>query len=377
MAIEYKKNNKARFKVYIGLDLNGRSQFASKTITYTTKKDARRQYEQFVHDVKTGAVNAGTSISLSELMDRVIDTLRRNGRAETTLRGYEVNKRRIIDTLGDPPARKISPLHVETWLDDITERFSPKTVRNTVFFLSQCFAYGMRWRLVTANPLQDVELPPANTPEAVILTAGEIGPFVAALREDESLDYLVAYELALFCGLRRSEILGLYESDIDLTAGSLQVTRSRHEINGREMIQPPKTKKSNRGVAVPGFVLDDIRALKKQHRQNEIASAAYSRSGFLIRDNLGSPLKPNRLTDELRRFTGRHGFPSVTPHGLRHTHASLVFFLGHDLAETSAQLGHSNTITTANIYVHALQGTTAATRSIAQDLDAEYRSGAL
>lgn len=364
MTIEYRPNNKARLKIYLGKDLHGKMMFASKTITYVDKRDAKRQHDQYKMEVLNGQVNAGANITVQALGERVIESKRTKGVEPTTLRGYENDLKRIISTLGNPQARKISPLDVEKWLDDLVDLYSVKTVKNTVSLLSQIYKYGIKWRLLTANPLDHVELPTGSGEERRILEKHELSEFVNTLREYERLDYLVAYELALFCGLRRSEILALTYDDIDERRYEVHVTKSRHRIGEADNIQKPKTKKSRRIVAVPDFLMDDIRALKKAH-----LNGALTRNDYLIKDTLGEPLKPNRLTDELRRFTKTHGLPPVTTHGLRHTHASLVNYLGHDMTEISAQLGHSRHSTTADIYCHMFTSAPVASRTIADDLN--------
>ena len=55
----------------------------------------------------------------------------------------------------------------------------------------------------------------------------------------------------------------------------------------------------------------------------------------------------------------------VTYHGLRHSYASMLHNYGVDLAQISAQLGHSTINTTAGIYLHVFEGQNASTRAIA------------
>lgn len=63
------------------------------------------------------------------------------------------------------------------------------------------------------------------------------------------------------------------------------------------------------------------------------------------------------------------GLPNVTLHGLRHTYASLLHSQGVGMAHISAELGHSNLTTTANIYTHIFQSATNASRGIANTIN--------
>jgi integrase len=58
----------------------------------------------------------------------------------------------------------------------------------------------------------------------------------------------------------------------------------------------------------------------------------------------------------LRRLCDRLGLPAMTPHGLRHLHASLLIDEGVPITAVSARLGHANPQITMRLYAHALPG---------------------
>lgn len=369
MAIEYRSKNKARLTVYVGLDASGKEITARKTITYIDKRDAKRQYEAFVMEVRSGIVNTGADMTVIQLCQQCIDSMRRKGRKETTITGYESVLKRIKKTLGNPKAKNITPLHVDRYVDELAEQFSPKTVRNTIFFLSSCYNQAIKWRLLSSNPFEMVELPAAEHKEKRVLQDGELVPFIETLRECDNKDFVVAVEIALFCGLRRSEILGLTEEDIDLDEGTVTVNKSRHHIDGQAVIQTTKTKGSERIVYMPEMLTSDIRDLIRSHKEKSLAIREYQRNDFLIRNSLGLPYAPARLTEHLAKFETANNLPPVSLHGLRHTHATLANYLGHDMMEISRQMGHSQLSTTMNIYTHMFRGAAASSKSIARDIN--------
>jgi integrase len=58
----------------------------------------------------------------------------------------------------------------------------------------------------------------------------------------------------------------------------------------------------------------------------------------------------------LRRLCVRLNLPAVTPHGLRHLHASLLLHEGLPVTAVSARMGHANPQITLRLYAHALPG---------------------
>lgn len=58
---------------------------------------------------------------------------------------------------------------------------------------------------------------------------------------------------------------------------------------------------------------------------------------------------PNEKLDILIK---KHNLHRITIHGLRHTHASLLFEAGASIKEVQERLGHSDIQMTMNIYTH-------------------------
>ena len=59
-------------------------------------------------------------------------------------------------------------------------------------------------------------------------------------------------------------------------------------------------------------------------------------------------------------------------HGLRHTFATLLNANNVDIAQISAELGHSNLTTTLNIYTHVFGDVSSSSRGIADTIDSVF-----
>jgi integrase len=68
----------------------------------------------------------------------------------------------------------------------------------------------------------------------------------------------------------------------------------------------------------------------------------------------GQPQSPNAFSVRWRRTAVQGGLPSVTWHGLRHVHCSLLLRHGVDLPTVSKRAGHSRVDVTARVYAHAI-----------------------
>lgn len=351
MAIKYLSRTKAKLIVSTGSASKGNRKQWTKTVTITGKKDAERQYKAFEHE----CTQTMTAETVEDLLDAYIDMQRIKGLKETTLTGYESYAKRLKSAFNGIKAKDLTAYQIEQFIASAVKgepqkgypkKASPKTIKGYVSLLSSAYKTAVRSGLLAVNPCDSVTLPKQKKPDIVVLTKEEVPAFVAAL-DHTTPDLRVVYELALFCGLRRSEIMGLMNNDVNVLWHTIKVTRTRHRINCEDVIQDTKTERSRRIVSVPEFVMDDIVDLMALHEKDP-----YINNPFLIQ-YASEPMRPDYAKRQIKEFTKANGLPDVTLHGLRHTFATMLNASGEfDLAEISAALGHSSIGTTINIYTH-------------------------
>lgn len=353
-------NGKARLIVNIGSGEN--RQRPSKTVTYKTKRELKKLYEDFENECRDGQTD--TDITVKELTDAYIANCQTLGRKKTTIRGYEVAVERLSEPLQTISASKCTTYQLEKEIALMAQNgLSAKSIKNTIGLLSAAYRHAIRIGQLTRNPCDHLTLPKGKPREVRILYQTEIQDFLYAIA-DCDLNEKVAYELALFLGLRRSEILGLKESDVDIISGMVSIHNTRHRIGGEDYDDSTKTDKSTRTLALPDILLVDIARLLEVHRQ-----FPYEKTDYLIQDGFGNNLGGQALASRLTRLEEEKGLPHVTLHGLRHTYASLLHASGVDMAQISAELGHSNLATTQNIYTHILKTPSQSSRGIAKVID--------
>ena len=373
MGIEYKSKDKCRLVVYAGSDAYGKPLRYYKTFKYTSRRNAEKQYRDFEREVIDGKKKE-SNIKLSKMMDDYIDSRRRKGVHTTTITGYTSIKKRIEETIGDPIASKVTRKMVDDWIRTLSDSLQPKTVKNIVSFLSACYQRYVELEMLEKNPCRHAELPEQSAKERLILTHEDIRPFYDALQDhyEKDPDLVVVLELALFCGLRRSEICGLRTDSIDTANRTVHVDDARHRTAGKTVSgEGTKTTRSNRILSLPEFVYNDIIELIATHEDNARKDKHLPKPEYLILGVWGEPINPDVLYKRLKRFEKKYNLPDVNLHGLRHTYASMLKWLGRDLVEISGQLGHTQYSTTLDLYTHLFQNAAISSRSIARDIEKE------
>lgn len=373
MAIQYLSRTKAKLIVSTGSASRGNRRQFSRTVTITGKKDAERQYRAFALERASSSM---TAESVGDLVDAYIDMQRIKGIKETTLTGYESYARRLKSAFAGIKAKDLTPYQIEKFIASAVKgepkrgypkKASPKTIKGYISLLSSAYKMAIRNKMLTYNPCDAVIMPKQKKPDITVLTKDEVNAFVDAL-DDTTLDLKVVYELALFCGLRRSEIMGLMNNDVNVLWRTISVTRTRHRIHCEDIIQDTKTETSRAVIKVPEFVMYDIVRLMEEHEKDP-----YIDNPFLIQ-YASQPMRPDYAKRQIKEFTKSHGLPDVTLHGLRHTFASMLNASGEfDIAEISAALRHSNISTTLNIYTHLFEEATHSSRRIADFVEKGFQ----
>lgn len=309
MAIRYLSRTKAKLIVSIGSASKGNRKQWTKIVTITGKKDAERQYRAFELECSASTMTAD---SVGDLLDAYIDMQRIKGIKETTLTGYESYAKRLKLAFKGIKAKELTPYQIEKFIASAVKgepkkgypkKASPKTIKGYISLLSSSYKMAIRNKMLMYNPCDAVVIPKQKKPDIVVLTKDEVNAFVDAL-EDTTLDLKVCYELALFCGLRRSEIMGLMNGDVNVLWRTIKITRTRHRMHCEDIIQDTKTERSRRIVSVPEFVMYDIVRLMKAHEEDP-----YIENPFLIQ-YASEPMRPDYAKRQIKEFTKSHGLPA-------------------------------------------------------------------
>lgn len=59
--------------------------------------------------------------------------------------------------------------------------------------------------------------------------------------------------------MTKAELLALTYEDIDLEKRCITINKSYQRLNGKDMITPPKTPKSNRKITIPPFLAEELK----------------------------------------------------------------------------------------------------------------------
>ena len=241
-----------------------------------------------------------------------------------------VLRNHILPALGRMPVAAIERSHVV----DLQQTLSahPVTANKAIKILSHMFKLGEGWGLAPEglNPCRSIEKFPERRRERFLTDAefARLGrvldDYIAAGRGSPAA--VAAIRLLMLTGCRRSEVLTLRWTDVDLETGELHLADA---------------KSGPRAVQLPPTAVQLLTALPRR-KDSPWVFPGNDRHGRFGAEG---------LDHVWRTVRARAGLVDVRLHDLRHSFASRALALGETLPVIGKLLGHSDIETTAR-YAH-------------------------
>lgn len=297
--------------------------------------------------VRDGLVVEDDKITFGQFFSRYYQDVLTHSVQPKTLESYESMARlHVLPTLKDYRLTAITPQILQSlYSEKLNSGLSARTVHYLHTLIHMALKQAMRWGLVVRNVADLVDKPSQKRKTPVVWNADQVGRF---LKQISGHRWYPIYVLAIYCGLREGEILGLRVEDIDLLNRTLHVRQAVQYLIGKGLvIKEPKSDAGKRPVAIPGFavsVLTDYLLLTQKA------------SGLIFTTSNNTPISPRNLIRHFKSVIEELGLPDIRFHDLRHTHASLLLAAGVNPKVVQERLGHSSVTLTLNTYSHVLPG---------------------
>jgi integrase len=366
---EGKKGVTYRLQVDLGRDPGTRKRRRHVETVKGTEAAAQRCLRELVAQAERGAPVSGSKQLLGAYLAGWLAVKATTVRP-TTLEGYQTYVRAYLGGLGNVQLGKLTPAMIQN-VYVVLQRprgegrrgLSRRTVAHLHRILSEALKDAVRDGLLLANPCARVTPPRPDNVERRILRADEAVKVFDHISQ-HSPWALIPTMLALYTGMRRSEILALKWEDVRLDAAepSLQVRRGFTMLTGgEEVVRPPKSAKGSRNLALDEEAVGLLRERRRQmEAAAEIIVAPVAADAWVFADVEGRVYRPYSLSQAFRRACRAHGIPEAVFHGLRHLHATVLLRAGAHPKVVQERLGHSTISTTIDTYSHVMPGLQAA-----------------
>ena len=225
---------------------------------------------------------------------------------------------------------------IRDWMESLMDKGNTaSTINKKLSALRSFYRFALKRKLVEKDPAHCITGPKKSKPLPQFLREGEMDHLLDGLEWDDTnyKDVRARTILLLFyeAGLRRAELIGLNDGDVDFATGQLKVTGKRNKQRivpfGKELAE----------------ALINYRTVRDEQEKNSDA--------FFLNDKGDRMTAPQVYTLVRKYLSAVTSLKKRSPHVLRHTFATAMLNHGADLESIKNLLGHES-VSTTEIYAH-------------------------
>lgn len=358
-------NNKYELRVSKGYDARGKQIRKTKNITVKTVKALKLELSNFEAYVY--------SSDYTEIKDmRFIDFVEkwRLNYAKRELKGNTIDKYNlflenwIIPYFERKKISKITTMQLLDYFHEVQKKgVGPSALEGHHRVIRSLFKYATLWGITETDVSLSVKKPTYKVPEKNIYNRREIEVLIDRIKILQKYQQ-VMIKLALYCGLRRGEVIGLTTKDMNYNKNTINVYRAVIK-SASEGIKLDETKnKRKRIVPAPAGLMQEIKELAKEKQKNKdklglLWKGTKDLDGktvvLIFSHDDGTPFTPASVTRMFNRFLEKeenNDLTKISFHDLRHSAASFLLEQGINVKVIQNILGHSDIKVTLNTYAH-------------------------
>ena len=326
---------------------------------YARESEAREALTEIAQQARSGTFVPKKSTTVETLCADWLLSL--HSASETTIAGYGYNLAPLRERHGDLLVQQLTRAHVDQLIVDLraggtktakgnTRRpWGTRGLKRTAETTAMVLAYGVERRIVQTNVAAAVKVSNPRRERQTFIDA-EVKAFLDHIDGDRQRHL---FHMALW-GMRRSEILGLRWSDVDLASGLVTLRQGRKAAGGKAVEGGLKTAAAARTLPLSTQMQQVLKRAQREMAKEKLAlGAAYLDEGYIACDEAGRPMHPDTLSHRWLKQVRAAGVKQISLHDARHTAATAMLLNGAPLPVVAAWLGHADPSVTARLYAHS------------------------
>ena len=266
------------------------------------------------------------SYDVSTWADIWLKTFKAQNLRDTSIDKYKRTIKHIKTLFGDMPIAILNVVECQQKFNSIDK---PSVKDDCFALLNEMLDKAVKCRYIDFNPLGAVEIKKHKKKQGKAFTREQEERFVQACQSNYRG---VALLVALYCGLRRGELLALTTDDIHLKERYISINKQFQD--GKFV--PPKTSAGYRNVPILDNLYPYLENLDLTTHERLFPIKEHA-----IREHFQNALKDSGLWGQ-----------DFTLHSLRHTFTTRCAENNIAIKVTQKWVGHSTTDMTQNVYTH-------------------------
>lgn len=355
------KNGETRylFQTYLGIDPATGKERRTTRRGFKTMKEAKQAERNLLLDVEENGLPSNQSDgfqdpTFEELASLWLENYRTTVKPSTFENVKSKVEKMTEEHFKELKLKKITVAYCQRVVIELSKSYV--LYNHYLSVINRIFKYAVLMDILNSNPFDKVIKPKSKQVQRKgnFLTKEELKEFLK-LAQTATLSYFFPLvHLMAYTGLRQGEALALKWSDIDFENKKITVNKTAVRIKEKQTLQTPKTKNSKRVISIDPTTLSILKGWKKDQIKIYFKNGKHFEGdeNFIFTNQRGDWVHIHNFIRYFKRFIADHDLKPITPHGLRHTHASLLFSAGVEPKNISDRLGHSTVQITLDLYTH-------------------------
>ena len=355
------KNGETRylFQTYLGIDPATGKERRTTRRGFKTMKEAKQAERNLLLDVEENGLPSNQSDgfqdpTFGELASLWLENYRTTVKPSTFENVRSKVEKMTEEHFKELKLKKITVAYCQRVVIELSKTYV--LYNHYLSVINRIFKYAVLMDILDSNPFDKVIKPKSRQTQRKgnFLTKEELKEFLK-LAQTATLSYFFPLvHLMSYTGLRQGETLALKWSDIDFENKKITVDKTAARIKEKQTLQTPKTKNSKRVISIDPTTLSILKSWKKDQIKIYFKNGKHFEGddNFIFTNERAEWVHIHNFIRYFKRFIADQKLKPITPHGLRHTHASLLFSAGVEPKNISDRLGHSTVQITLDLYTH-------------------------
>lgn len=238
----------------------------------------------------------------------------------------------LVSQFDGPSVPEITPMFIRSWLAEMKEEgMESRSLNRKISALKSFFKYQLKNGIIAQSPMTTIVSPKLNKRLPVFVEEKDIRTlfdYVEFSDDWKGRTEKLVMQLFYSTGMRLSELIGLKESQLDVSLSQIKVLG-----------------KGNKERIIP-ISQDLVKALQAYIKDKPVEGAK------LFQTEKGKPLQPRQVYAFVKQHLATvTTIQKKSPHILRHSFATHLMNNGADLNAVKELLGHSSLAAT-QVYTH-------------------------
>lgn len=335
---------------------------------FLTKKECQAALAAVQTEYNEGTYVNESEITLRQFIEKWLELYEKSGIVKiSTVRVRKHETSNMLLYFKEVKLKDITNSMYQDFLLDLNTKFAENTLKGIHGTARSVFKKAVEQKYIKTDPTEYAILPKhQKTVEELeqehevpkYFEKDELKEFLDVAKQDSDSQTYTIFMTLSYTGMRIGELCTLKWKDIDFKNKEINIYKTYYNPTNNTVeytLLTPKTSTSKRKITIDDELIKELKRHRIRQSELRLKIPSWHKEDFVFTKVLkypGYPETPKQIENKMRQLIKSNNFKKITPHGLRHTHTTLLAQAGVSLEEIQERLGHKDDSITRDIYLH-------------------------